>query len=166
MESACQIIVGYKLIALDLEGFDLGKFGKISTIQIATADTGYQFVFDIITLSGNPSQRSDILKNDKIMKLMFDCRNDSAALLTEYGIHLNGIIDLQLKEIMQRTDSTDEARRRLHGPLYHRNVEGNPAMYTDVIRHSSLLFLLKEYGVSGYETKEVVSGTFKGDDHY
>ena len=108
-------LVNCRLITLDLEGFDLGKFGKISTIQIALSDPNQQFIYDILSLVEIPKELRRILTNDKIMKLMFDCRNDSAALFSEYDVQLAGIFDLQLKEIMERTDTVDEFRLRLHG---------------------------------------------------
>jgi hypothetical protein len=166
VESACQKILNQKLIALDLEGVDLGKFGKISTIQIATSEPEYQFIFDIVTLGEIPNELRLILQDDKIMKLMFDCRNDSAALGTEYNINLVGIIDLQLKDAMERDDDPDEARKRLHGPLYHRNVEGNPSMYKDVIRLSSLQSALEEHGIPVDESKESIKSKFRSDDQF
>jgi hypothetical protein len=52
-----------------------------------------------------------------------------------------------------RTDTPEEARKRLHGALYHRSVEGNPSLYEHVTRLSSLKYCLEQHNITGVEIK-------------
>ena len=165
IDAACDQIKQFKVIALDLEGRNLGKAGDIGLLQIAL-ENGSTFMFDLAGMEKISSSLKEILETESIKKIMFDCRQDSSALFYKLDTKLDGVADLQLKEILAREDSTDEARMRLHGALYFRSVEGSKELYNDVIRLNSFSKCLEEHGIGNVVLKNKVSASMKSDEHY
>jgi hypothetical protein len=102
-------------VALDLEGVDLGRTGRVATLQMCgtsgsqpserslslTATTTVVFVIDIATLgdtafAAETGLRS-LLEGDAV-KLFWDVRADAAALFHHFGVRVNpeSVIDVQL----------------------------------------------------------------------
>ena len=96
---------------LDEEGSNHGKDGVLCTIQVTFASmTGLTFILDVIALgkelfstvgAGGRSLKA-ILEDPHIFKSLFDIRNDSAALFHQYGVKLEGTVDLQIMELAVR----------------------------------------------------------------
>ncbi|XMA11671.1 hypothetical protein WAI453_004462 [Rhynchosporium graminicola] len=59
-----------------------------------------QVLFDTVNESEISVKR--ILEDPAICKVFFDVRNDSAALYHQYGIKLQGIVDIQIMELAAR----------------------------------------------------------------
>ena len=95
---------------LDLEGVNLSRHGTISILQVFFRPSSHTFLIDIHvlgrkafdTLNGAGLTLHSILESDKIIKVLFDCRNDSDALYNLYGVFLQNVHDLQLFEVATR----------------------------------------------------------------
>ncbi|KEF62346.1 uncharacterized protein A1O9_00318 [Exophiala aquamarina CBS 119918] len=99
---------------IDAEGHNLGRTGSLALLQILVTPLNSIFVVDIhvlkdaaFTLCTDESTMTlrKILESDEIPKVIFDARNDSDNLFTEYGICLGGVRDLQLMEFFSRRDA-------------------------------------------------------------
>ena len=92
---------GYKEYAVDLEGDNLCRHGKINFIQICVVETSRIFIFDMSELSIADTHRAlnPIFSDITVSKYMFDCRSDSDALYHQLNIKLVGVVDVQLYEI-------------------------------------------------------------------
>jgi ribonuclease D len=91
-----------KVVAVDLEGINLSRTGKICIVQVATLDES--FLFDIATLKeeGIDSLRHHILENPLLLKVLFDCRQDVDALYYQYKkCHITPICDLQVGMVLK-----------------------------------------------------------------
>lgn len=122
---------------LDLEGVNLGRLGSISILQIhVPSDNTY--LIDIHKLGDTafqtPGTNGDtlkqILESTEIPKVIFDVRNDSAALYHNYGIRLAGTQDLQLMELATRT------RSRVHLQSLAQCIERDAALSFSELNNS------------------------------
>jgi len=95
-EAAIKEIYMHKIIAVDCEGVNLGRTGKLCLVQIATVCKPY--LFDII--EGGPTLFQHglrcLLEDPLILKVMHDCRLDSDALFHEYQVNLQCVYDTQI----------------------------------------------------------------------
>lgn len=58
------------------------------------------YIFDILqTNSGIMQQLQAILEDDTVIKVMHDCRQDSAALWYQKGIRIRNIFDTQVNSL-------------------------------------------------------------------
>lgn len=92
----CQQLSRSPVLAIDLEGERLGRFGSVSLILITTGD-GPVYCFDVQTL-GTPliELLRPILCDPTIHKLCYDCRSDADALYHIFGVQMQGVYDLQV----------------------------------------------------------------------
>lgn len=107
-KQVCSQLSFSKLLALDLEGIDLGRTGEICLLQIATED-GHVYLFDICTLKGEAFQRDtlkSILEEKSIRKVIFDCRCDVDALKYQYDVSCDGMYDLQVLFVKSKASTT------------------------------------------------------------
>jgi len=98
-------------LSFDTEGISLSRTG---TMTLAHAFDGRKvFIFDLLALgnvlfaSTTPSLKQ-ILESATITKLMYDCRADSDALFHQYGVNMDGVIDLQVVEAIFKLKVLDE----------------------------------------------------------
>jgi len=91
-------------LAVDLEGLDLSRDGRITLLQMATATKVY--LVDVLVLGPRAFEQGlrDLLEDPTVEKLMFDCRQDSDALFYQYvpPVTLRGVWDLQMAEVYLR----------------------------------------------------------------
>lgn len=95
---------------VDLEGNNLSRVGTLSLVTILVEPQRKVYLIDVTTLGKDAfvAEGSDgrnlrnILESSKIIKVLFDIRNDSDALYNLYDIHVRGIWDLQLMELASR----------------------------------------------------------------
>ena len=68
-------------IALDCEGYNLGRTGTLDIITIATPNKKV-YLIDITTMGQDAFRGGfkDLLESDRCEKLVFDCRNDADIL--------------------------------------------------------------------------------------
>ena len=94
-----------KEIAVDCEGWNLSREGTLDILSIATRHQDV-YLFDIAKLGALAfvSGLKRLLESDSDTKtkLMYDCRNDSDALMHLYDVKVAGVLDLQLLEITHR----------------------------------------------------------------
>jgi exonuclease 3'-5' domain-containing protein 1 len=94
-------------IVVDLEGNNLCRYGTISLVQLNLPGTNETFLVDVtvlkhvafettISVDGKTISLKSLLESPKIIKILFDCRNDSNALYFLYGVALQGVQDVQL----------------------------------------------------------------------
>ncbi|KAG4079410.1 hypothetical protein HA402_008102 [Bradysia odoriphaga] len=84
------------VVSIDCEGMSLGPKGKISLIQLGTT-RGEAFIFDVLTC---PQMVTDgglksLLESDRVIKIIHDCRGDSANLFAQFRIVLRNVFDTQ-----------------------------------------------------------------------
>jgi exonuclease 3'-5' domain-containing protein 1 len=90
-----QALAGVKqLVALDAEGVDLSRHGKISIVQIATPEQC--FLLDVLGRQPTDplvSWLGKILSDPSIVKIIHDCRMDADALHHQLGVDLINVHD-------------------------------------------------------------------------
>ena len=94
-------------IGLDGEGVNLGPKGALTLIQISTMN-GQVSLFDVQT---NPELLSHggldtLLESESIVKVVHDCRNDSAALYYQHGITMKNVFDTQAAHAVLQVQET------------------------------------------------------------
>lgn len=95
---------------IDLEGSNLSRHGSIAIMQILVPPKRAVYLVDVTTLKekvfGTRSAAGltlkNILESEKFPKIFFDVRNDSDALYSHYGVHLQCVVDIQLLEFATR----------------------------------------------------------------
>ena len=92
---------------VDAEGISLSRSGELSIliVHVHTGSHSHTYLlhvhvlkhrtFNMRSSDGSHSLRS-IFQDNRIPKVLFDCRMDSDALFGQYGVLLQGVIDLQL----------------------------------------------------------------------
>ena len=89
---------GVKTIALDCEGVDLSRLGRISLVQTASPSSRTVYVFDVLGLSATSTSPmlewlGSLITDGSICKVIHDCRMDSDALSHLLGIQLTNVHD-------------------------------------------------------------------------
>lgn len=80
-------------VALDIEGVNLGRFGRICLVQLSTRDRQF-FLIDALK-PGIIKELKPLLEDQRVAKVMHDCREDSAALHHQHGVKLRTVFDAQ-----------------------------------------------------------------------
>eukprot|EP01038_Epipyxis_sp_PR26KG_P009331 gene9331-12573_t len=157
---ACETINKNKIIALDLEGKNLGREGTIGLIQIGLPDE--VFVFDM------ECGLKEILESETIHKIMFDCRNDADILFHNFGIQIRTVLDLQLGEVMIRILQNDlDYEIDLLSKYFNRKeIENNFEKYQGMHKLSSLGSLLERLDLGDADLKEDVTQAFREDENF
>ncbi|KAF8986380.1 hypothetical protein BDQ17DRAFT_1376178, partial [Cyathus striatus] len=100
----------YEAIAVDLEGINLSREGRISIMQITAEGSSTVWLIDITTLDATAFNHVDangrslkgVLESLDIMKAFYDVRSDSDALYNLYGVFMRNVYDIQLLEVACR----------------------------------------------------------------
>jgi hypothetical protein len=114
--AALAAIAAASIIAIDTEGVRLSRTGQLTLLQVATASQ--VFIFDILALgpgafAAEPAAQAGaegaaplslrrILEDEAWLKLAWDVRRDSDALLHQCGVTLKGVLDVQLAAVALR----------------------------------------------------------------
>ncbi|XP_072181590.1 uncharacterized protein [Diadema setosum] len=104
-----------KVVAVDCEGVYFDRPDRtVTLIQLATMD-GHVYIFDIkknhnLLKSGKLKQ---LLEDPYIIKVIHDCRRDSAALRANFGIKMAGVFDsaVAFATIMEQCNKTGKPFR-------------------------------------------------------
>ncbi|CDU17188.1 hypothetical protein YYC_03810 [Plasmodium yoelii 17X] len=97
-EEAADEINSNDIIAVDFEGTNLGRYGKICLMQIYTEiekkDKVFEkyYIFDLLNKSVINSVKK-IIENKKTLKVIHDCREDSSALYNQLDIKFENVYD-------------------------------------------------------------------------
>lgn len=86
-------LLGKLAIALDCEGVRLGRFGRVCLIQMALP-SGHLILCDALQ-AGVVEALVPVLQSTSILKVMHDCREDSAALFHQHSVQLQAVFDTQ-----------------------------------------------------------------------
>jgi len=119
MTSALKAIFAENLVAIDCEGIELGRNGKLCLIQVGLRNSEI-YLFDITVLGSDAFEHFDnlslkgFLESKNVKKIMFDPRNDSDALYHQYNISLENVYDLQLADVALRKQTTPNVQY-IHG---------------------------------------------------
>jgi hypothetical protein len=92
-ERVCTLLAAQPRLALDLEGVDLCRSGRVCVLQVGCED-GIVYLFDICTLCAPnfpEALHTDVLANEAVQKLMFDCRSDADALHHLHGVSIKNV---------------------------------------------------------------------------
>lgn len=108
VKDAIAAIKREELIAVDCEGVNLGRDGTLTLVTIGTRTN--TFLFDVLKLGARVFDRGlrEVLKDTKILKLLFDCRGDSDALWHLYKVRLTNVMDIQLMQVLYERRHPDE----------------------------------------------------------
>ncbi|XP_052082075.1 uncharacterized protein LOC127719809 [Mytilus californianus] len=122
------------IIALDLEGLNLSRSGTITLLAIATRSQVY--LFDVLKLGPATFDKGlkEIFEDDAINKLLFDCREDSDALWHLFDVNLDGVLDIQLLEIIT------QATAKVQSEWKKRNFRDH-----EIVRLESLISCMYHY---------------------
>ena len=113
----------FDTLVLDCEGREIGMpGGALSIITIGNVAASRIYLFDAVALSdrNNPllAPLLALLRREDIIKLVWDGRSDFLEIVDAYGVEMNGVVDLQVVEVVERQE------------LIHRNAQGIRAKYT------------------------------------
>ena len=109
-------------VILDCEGRDIGvPGGALSIIALGDSTASRIFLFDVVALpdAQNPLLEPllSLLRSDDITKLVWDGRCDFTEIADTYGVLIDGIVDVQLAEVMARPphklDGSTRARQTI-----------------------------------------------------
>lgn len=95
------------MYAVDCEGVDLGPEGSVTVLQVATHS--HVYIVDVLALGETAFKDGglrEILESPDIVKIMHDCRKDSAALFHRHGVHLQNVFDCQVADLFVRRTLT------------------------------------------------------------
>jgi len=96
-------------LVLDCEGKDIGrKDGVLSLLCIGTPRAEHIFIFDALALTFTNASSAlgpllNLLRSDRMLKIVWDGRQDFLELLDCYGVGLCGVVDLQIAEVVSRS---------------------------------------------------------------
>lgn len=90
-----------KVIAMAVEGINIGKEGPLTLIQISTF-SGHVFVFDILENRDlmKKGRISHLLEDSNVLKVIHDCSNVSAALNFQFAVTLTYVFDTQVAHLL------------------------------------------------------------------
>ncbi|KAK4636031.1 hypothetical protein CLAFUW4_01299 [Fulvia fulva] len=95
----------HPILYLDCEGDNMGRRGTLDLVNIFVPRENVVFVINVATLKEQAfSATMDnealnlkaVLEDESMSKAIFDCRTDSDALFSHFGIKLAGVVDIQL----------------------------------------------------------------------
>lgn len=143
-------------IIIDLEGHELGSTnGSLGLISLGNPISKEIYLIDTVTLTQNNDSTSlkplfTLLESTTPLKLMYDARMDWSELFHGFECDMDGIVDLQIADVLSRKvrgQGEREREARLYKYFYYGNVRGQPALYKSVQRLNGLKYCLKEHGV-------------------
>lgn len=85
------------VISVDCEGINLGVKGELTLIEIGTT-SGEAFIFDVLACPNilTDGGLKSLLENEKVIKVIHDCRNDSVNLFNQFNVLLRNVFDTQV----------------------------------------------------------------------
>ncbi|ORY86709.1 ribonuclease H-like domain-containing protein [Leucosporidium creatinivorum] len=102
LEECLEEICDVEILAIGFQGRDLGATGSLALVQVHVQGSEFVWLLDVKELGRGLFEHEHygvsiraVLEDGEIRKLWFDGRNGCAAL-SRFGIHLEGIYDVQL----------------------------------------------------------------------
>ncbi len=112
-----QIAASTDPIGLDCEGVRLGRFGRLSLLQMCIGMNPKKFVLVDGTKTGAIEALEPLLASNEKLKIMHDCREDSAALFHQCGIRLRGVIDTQVAHLLLQRERKEQLHQEGYSDL-------------------------------------------------
>lgn len=141
-------------IYVDCEGNDLGcPGGRLGLVQVGVETDIY--LIDVIKYEEAIPALKKILENEKLVKIMWDARNDFSELWHGHQIHLQTVLDLQLLRIYIR----ESWRIGTRGWI---KLEGMGRVFSDLNTYGSQL----QVGISDQQMREMNAGMFSLIDSF
>ncbi|KAH8921005.1 hypothetical protein BT69DRAFT_1264957 [Atractiella rhizophila] len=94
------------IVAFDAEGLDLGDLKGMLSIMSCYSLSSESVVYLIDAVSVAPAALEPIfklLRDKKVTKVLWDGRMDQSELWNSYGVKMEGCLDLQLADVLQRS---------------------------------------------------------------
>ncbi|KAI1287470.1 piRNA biogenesis protein EXD1 [Halotydeus destructor] len=143
-------------VGIDCEGINLGQNGSITLVQIATMHADAKtmssakvYLFDVFL---NPDLMTGCLKrlfeSNGVVKVIHDCRNDSAALHFQYGIQMQSVFDTQVAYA-----------------VYQQQTLGKPAYKTKFVSLSTLCEIFRG-GLVVNPKKDTMKKNYRRDQRF
>jgi ribonuclease D len=113
------IAENFTVIAIDIEGVNLGREGEITLVQIST-DEKTVFCFDVLALGDvvfSDPYLGQIFRSNAICKLCYDCRTDADILKAKHRVNLQYVYDLQVLYTFLFQAERDRYLKGLHHAL-------------------------------------------------
>jgi len=166
LDAALQILSLMDRVFLDCEGVGLGsEGGSLSIISLGAMmetkpnepKTLVVFLIDVPALHNRRTRKimrnrkiKRILESKAIRKVMFDGRKDASEFFHGFGVELEGVIDLQIADIMSRSKRHEGIERQL-GRLTlfvpEWEIIRNRAVYSRLTKLNGLDAALREHGI-------------------
>jgi len=151
VRESCQLVEDLLLaghpVGFDGEGVNLGPKGQMTLLQISTM-AGQIIIFDVQTTPALMTQGGlkKLLESEQVIKVVHDCRNDSAALFFQYDIHLRAVFDTQAAHAVLELQDTGK-------PVYK-------------VKNVSLNALCELYNAPVNPMKEQVKNIYRRDQKF
>jgi exonuclease 3'-5' domain-containing protein 1 len=134
-------------VGLDGEGVNLGPNGKLTLVQISTM-SGQVTLFDVLT---NPALLTQgglgkLIQAETIVKVVHDCRNDSAALYHQHDVTITNVFDTQAAHAVLELQQTGK-------PVYK-------------VKNVSLNALCEQYNAPLNPMKDQVKNIYRRDQKF
>lgn len=149
------------VLVLDCEGKTLGIEGGTLSPMILRAlepDISRTYLIDTISLTKDQlNPIFDIIQSPSVTKIMYDGRKDFSELYHGCGVHLRGVLDLQLADIdsrRQRGENHWKQISRLLAFLPGREIYRKQYLYSAVHKLSSLEGCIREHKIIKLEKND------------
>jgi len=151
IRESCQIVEELlragQPIGFDGEGVNLGPKGQLTLVQISTVN-GQVIIFDVQTSPALMTQGGlkKLLESEQIIKVVHDCRNDSAALFFQCDVQVRNVFDTQAAHAVLQLQDTGK-------PVYK-------------VKNVSLNALCELYNAPVNPMKEQVKNIYRRDQKF
>jgi exonuclease 3'-5' domain-containing protein 1 len=134
-------------VGFDGEGVNLGPKGQLTLVQISTFN-GQVIIFDVQTTPAIMTQGGlkRLLESEHIIKVVHDCRNDSAALYFQCDVQVRNVFDTQAAHAVLQLQDTGK-------PVYK-------------VKNVSLNALCELYNAPVNPMKEQVKNIYRRDQKF
>merc|ERR1719382_1874260 len=141
------IIKNGQPVGFDGEGVNLGPKGQLTLVQISTVG-GQVIIFDVQTCPALIGQGGlkQLLESEHIIKVVHDCRNDSAALFFQCNVQVRNVFDTQAAHAVLQLQETGK-------PVYK-------------VKNVSLNALCELYNAPVNPMKEQVKNIYRRDQKF
>lgn len=91
-----------------------------------------------------------LLESETPFKVVFDGRMDASEFFHRWGVELDGVIDLQVADILSRTtrrEGIEQQLQRLNSFVPKWEIQRNRALYSRLTKLNGLDGALREHGI-------------------
>ncbi len=110
--SAIWVLRQAPYLILDCEGYNLGRSGgSVTLICVGTPFAEHIFLFDVLSPFLTSSDINSLLRllgDRNILKIVWDGRMDYLEIWSTFGVTLEHVLDLQVAEVMSRSEMRGE----------------------------------------------------------